>query len=994
MTALVVFLALFGACTDGSVVPPDEIAALHTWPASAEVDPGQALAFAAWFIRTTGDSVPAGVTWSATGGTIDAGGRFTAPATPGSVWVVARDAAGSGAADSSHVAVRAPDPTIPASIQVTPRSVSLHVGATAALSARVANAVGGLLDGADVIWSSTAPAVAAVSGSGGVAGVDEGAARVVARVAGTALADSVDVTVTRAPVAAVSVLPGAITAQVGTSAGFTAAVFGPAGEPLTGRAVAWTSSDEAVATVDAAGRAAALTPGTSVITASAEGVEGTAVLTVTLAPPPPPAAVASVDVTPAVTSVPMGAARAFTATPRAADGSALAGRPVTWSVDQAGVASMAANGTAAGLAPGTTLVRATVEGVTGTATLTVTDTATVVGSVTVSPATAAVETGGTVALTATVRDAGGVILGGAAVAWSSDAPAVATVDAAGTVTAVAAGTAVIRAGSGGVEGVATVTVSDVPPPPPPAVASVEVNPAAASVDMGATAAFGATPRAADGSALTGRTVTWTVDHGAVASVAADGTVTGLTPGSTTVRATSEGVVGTAALTVVDTATVVGSVTVSPGAPALETGATTALTATVHDTAGAVVVGAPVAWSSDPPGVATVDAAGVVTAVSPGTAVVTANSGGVEGAATVTVTDPPPPAVATVDVSPSSTSLTVGATAALTATPRAADGSALTGRPVAWSTAQGGVASVNGSGTVTGVGAGTTTITATVEGVAGTASVTVTVPGGSGLADECQSPGPGWIWCDDFDQNRLSSYFEFDDGGGSFQRTAGAGADGSTGLRAQFSPGQVGAGSLHLAVGRTPQSYMAPADAGTADYRELYWRVYVKNDAGWTGGGGEKLSRAFIFASPSTWAQAMIAHVWSGGPGENHLFLDPVRGTDAAGTLVTTQYNDFANMTWLGGDTSDTPLFDAAHVGVWYCVEARVRLNTAGQSDGVFQLWIDDALEAERTGLNWLGAFSAYGLNAVYLENYWNSGSPQAQARTLDNFVVSTQRIGC
>ena len=47
-----------------------------------------------------------------------------------------------------------------------------------------------------------------------------------------------------------------------------------------------------------------------------------------------------------------------------------------------------------------------------------------------------------------------------------------------------------------------------------------------------------------------------------------------------------------------------------------------------------------------------------------------------------------------------------------------------------------------------------------------------------------------------------------------------GAEGSTGMRPQWGVGQVGAGGLHLAVGRTPQAYMRPADAGTADYREL------------------------------------------------------------------------------------------------------------------------------------------------------------------------------
>ena len=43
-------------------------------------------------------------------------------------------------------------------------------------------------------------------------------------------------------------------------------------------------------------------------------------------------------------------------------------------------------------------------------------------------------------------------------------------------------------------------------------------------------------------------------------------------------------------------------------------------------------------------------------------------------------------------------------------------------------------------------------------------------------------------------------------------------------------------------------------------------------AGWSGGGGDKLSRAFVFAN-SGWAEAALAHVWSGtsaGPDGNYL----------------------------------------------------------------------------------------------------------------------------
>ncbi len=52
------------------------------------------------------------------------------------------------------------------------------------------------------------------------------------------------------------------------------------------------------------------------------------------------------------------------------------------------------------------------------------------------------------------------------------------------------------------------------------------------------------------------------------------------------------------------------------------------------------------------------------------------------------------------------------------------------------------------------------------------------------------------------------------------------------------------------------------------------------------------------------------------------------------------------------------------------------------------------LEAEQTGKNFIGAYDAYGINAIYLENFWNDGSPAIQERFFDNFVVSTARIGC
>jgi hypothetical protein len=269
------------------------------------------------------------------------------------------------------------------------------------------------------------------------------------------------------------------------------------------------------------------------------------------------------------------------------------------------------------------------------------------------------------------------------------------------------------------------------------------------------------------------------------------------------------------------------------------------------------------------------------------------------------------------------------------------------------------------------------------------------PGGPHLANECATPQPGWIFCDDFDVQRLGKYFEYDSAGGRFTRVAGVGTDGSTAMRARFLVKSTNTGSLKLALGRTPTSYMRPADAGTATYRELYWRIYLRNQDGWIGGGGDKLTRATVF-SGSNWSQAMAAHVLSGGQSTNntHLLIDPASGTDALGAVLTTGYNDFAHLRWLGAATSVTSVFDASHVGQWHCIETHVRLNDAGQANGVFELWIDGAPEAQRTGLDWVGSYTRYGLNAIFLENFWNAGSPAAQERYLDNFVVSTRPIGC
>src|SRR5207249_3753143 len=213
--------------------------------------------------------------------------------------------------------------------------------------------------------------------------------------------------------------------------------------------------------------------------------------------------VAAVVVAPATANVMVDSAVQLVAIPVDSAGTALGGRPVTWTSGAAGVATVDGSGLVTGRAAGFAAITATCEGKSGSAAVTVAAPPPApVASVSVSPASASVSVGQTVQLAATPKDANGNPLTGRTVTWSSGNSGVATVSASGIVTGVSPGAATITAASEGKGGTAAVTVSSVP------VASVAVSPTSASVSVGQTVQLAATPKDANGNPLTGRTVTW------------------------------------------------------------------------------------------------------------------------------------------------------------------------------------------------------------------------------------------------------------------------------------------------------------------------------------------------------------------------------------------------------------------------------------------------------------------------------------------------------
>lgn len=145
-----------------------------------------------------------------------------------------------------------------------------------------------------------------------------------------------------------------------------------------------------------------------------------------------------------------------------------------------------------------------------------------------------VEVGGTVKLQAQAESSSGRTMAEVQFSWSSSDETVASVSADGEVTGRAVGTATVRASTGDASGEVRITVV------PVALAAIALDPDTATLWVGEARRLAARLRGARGEELNGRTVAWSSDDEAVATVAADGTVTARAPGSASITAESEG----------------------------------------------------------------------------------------------------------------------------------------------------------------------------------------------------------------------------------------------------------------------------------------------------------------------------------------------------------------------------------------------------------------------------------------------------------------------
>ena len=466
------------------------------------------------------------------------------------------------------------------SIQVTPVNPSIAAGFEQQFTAMGLFSDQTTEDLTDqVIWTSSNPGVASISnepGSQGLAtGISPGSTMITAAI--DAISGSTTLTVTSATLLSLEVTPLNPTIATGFDQQFTAmGLFSDqTTEDLTDQ-VMWTSSNPVVASISNLGLATGLSPGSTIITATIDGVSGSTTLTVTSA------ILISIEVTPINATLASGYTQQFTAIGTFSDGTTenLTDQ-VTWTSSQMAIAVISnapgSHGLATGLSRGSTTITAQLKGVTGSTLLTVTPAMLV--TIILTPVDPMLAIGFTQQFTAIGTFSNGTTENlTTQVAWFSSNTDVAEINNAqgsqGLATGLSKGSTTITAQLNGVSGSTSLTVTSA------VLESISVTPVDTTLPTGLTLQFTAIGTFSDGTTedLTNQ-VTW-ISSQIFAFISnaqgSQGLATGLTPGNTTITAQLNGVSGSTSLTV--TSAVLDSIVVTPADTTLPAGFTLQFTA--------------------------------------------------------------------------------------------------------------------------------------------------------------------------------------------------------------------------------------------------------------------------------------------------------------------------------------------------------------------------------------------------------------------------------
>ena len=214
------------------------------------------------------------------------------------------------------------------------------------------------------------------------------------------------------------------------------------------------------------------------------------------------------------------------------------------------------------------------------------------------------------------------------------------------------------------------------------------------------------------------TVAWSSSDDTIAKVDANGNITAVAKGTATITATASGQTATTKVTVTEPEVPLKGISLNKASTSLKKGGSDTLSVSYNPDN--TTESKSVTWSSSDSKIATISD-GKITAIAPGTAVITAKVGNHMATCKVTVTVP----MTSIELNKTSASINKGKTIALSVTCSPAD--TTDSKAVSWTSSNNNVATVSSTGVVTGKGAGTATITGKVGNYTATCKVTVNVP---------------------------------------------------------------------------------------------------------------------------------------------------------------------------------------------------------------------------------------------------------------------------
>lgn len=393
--------------------------------------------------------------------------------------------------------------------------------------------------------------------------------------------------------------------------------------------VTWQSSDIAIAEVNTEGLVTSHNVGTVTISASIGVVASSTSVTVTAA------SLTSINLTPVSVNIAIGTEYQFTASGFYTDGSTQdLTQQVSWIFSNDTIAETVNNsaGSLLGTAIGTTNIAASLNGVTGVASLTVTNA--VINTLEINSTNTSIALGTTLQLetVAVYSDTTNQTVTEQTL-WQSSNPAIAAVSSTGEVSSQTEGSTTITAIYNNVSTMLTINVTNA------ILRNIEITPLTQSLPAGATQAFTATGIYTNNSFqdIT-ELVTWTSSNATVASISNTannkGQLVSLMSGQTRISASLSSITTTTLLTVTDAVLI--SIDVTPITSVISNGFTQTYTAIAHYSDGSINdVTSQVTWSTSDQSIANSNNS-VIQSLQTGDVTVSANIGDIYSFATLTI----------------------------------------------------------------------------------------------------------------------------------------------------------------------------------------------------------------------------------------------------------------------------------------------------------------------------------------------------------------------